>query len=270
MLPVRRIQKNSMAMIDLSLVREGEGLDRMGFSDLCLIQDPRQFCYGIDAVLLAVFTAQHSRRMGKMMEMGCGNGAVSLIVSHKLPKRQITAVECQAGAADLARRNVQLNGLDNRISVWETDILDLDAGSEFDVIFSNPPYVSRKESMMNANHSMRIARHETSATLQDFLQQGKHCLKSRGELFLVHRINRLAELIELACAEKLEPKLLQTVSPGPGREPNLVLIKLVRDGGRDLRVLPELHVRDARGAYTGEIKKSMKKIEFQLVLGDNE
>ncbi|MGI6722488.1 MAG: tRNA1(Val) (adenine(37)-N6)-methyltransferase [Anaerovoracaceae bacterium] len=241
-----------------------ERIDEIGFGGLRLIQDPQEFCYGVDAVLLAGFAADNCGTCRSIVELGAGNGAVSLILCHKTDAGSITAVEVQPGAAALAARNAALNGLQDRMHVLNTDIKVMDTERlKCDVVVTNPPYMEGGRGVTNPESPRHVARHETTASLRDFFAAAGRLLPDGGQLFMVHRPARLTDIISIAREYELEPKIMRMVSPSPGNGANIVLLKCVRGGGRELKVLPELYVRDDNGEYTEEIKLIYEKQEEQ-------
>ncbi|MEA4923446.1 MAG: methyltransferase [Eubacteriaceae bacterium] len=238
-------------------LHSGERQDDIGFGNLRLIQRPEDFCYGIDAVLLADFAARNCCRPEAAAELGTGNGAAALMFCHKSSVLRIVAYEVQSSAALLAERNVRMNGLEDRIEIKGRDIMDTapaDRGA-FDAVITNPPYMEKSTGITNADSAKHIARHETTASLEDFIRIGGEMLKPGGSLFLVHRPLRLADIFVFGRSAGMEPKLMRLVAPSEGKEPNIVLVKLTKGGGRELRIMPQLYVREANGRYSDEIEE---------------
>lgn len=266
----------------------GERPDEIGFGGLRLIQGTG-FRYGVDAVLLASFAAGETGGKGtskrthpvQICDLGCGNGIVSLVLTHKIPTSHITGVEVRQSEAKRAMENAALNQLSERFQVICSDVLDLmiakpeasaeGAGSSanglsvmeasFDAVVMNPPYFRRGGAIPNAASDKYIARHETTATLEDFLGVAARLLPKGGDLFLVHRPDRLVDICTAMRAQDLEPKELQMVAPRPGEKPNILLIHGIRGAGSELRVLPEICVRDENGAYTTMIHRLYERIQ---------
>ncbi|MEG0156772.1 MAG: methyltransferase [Anaerovoracaceae bacterium] len=238
-------------------IEEGERVDEMGFGSLQLIQKPEDFCYGIDAVILADFAARGANPGAKIADLGTGTGAIPLILSEKIPLSELIAVEVQPDSARRAERNVQLNQLSHRIRVIPSDILAIP--SEYfgtrDIVVSNPPYTAGGGGIQGKNRAKAIARHETTAKLRDFLQISAKLLKEKGDLYMVHRPARLVDLLFYGREAGLEAKELRMVAPAAGKSANIVLLHYVKNGGRELWTLPELQVYDEKGNYTEEIRK---------------
>lgn len=241
-----------------SWLKEGERKDKIGFGHLELIQQPKEFCYGIDAVLLAAFA--QVKPGARVADLGTGTGIIPLILSHKTQADEIIGVEIQEGSYDRAERNIRLNGLTGRVKIIHSDVKGLlDGGqvlrSSFDVVVSNPPYVKGKEGLTNQNQAKAMARHETTASLPDFICTAAALLKDRGDFYLVHRPSRLVDICVICREHRLEPKDLRMVSPTRSQKPNIVLLHCVKYGGTELNVLAPLSVYDEEGRYTAEIEE---------------
>ncbi|QOX65575.1 tRNA1(Val) (adenine(37)-N6)-methyltransferase [Anoxybacterium hadale] len=245
------------------LLKDGERIDEIGFGNLRLIQKPEDFCYGIDAVLLATF-AQVKKR-GRAVDLGTGTGIIPLILSHRTEASELVGVEIQKDSYERGLRNISLNDLSERVSIINTDIKlltkdkKLSPGS-FDTVLSNPPYVSGNGGLKNKMAAKTIARHETTAGLADFIREAALLLKDRGDFYLVHRPNRLVDICTLSRKNKLEPKELMFVSPNRTAAPNILLLHCVKNGRPELKFLDPLFVYDEEGNYTEEILKRYERI----------
>lgn len=244
--------------------KELETMDSIGFGGMKLIQG-NGFRYGVDAVLLAGFTAGETggrgmkrRKAPHILELGCGNGIVSVILSHKIPESTLLGVEIQAEEAERACRNVKLNCLDKRIQIREADVVSLGETvlhKKFNAVVTNPPYFRRGGAIPNDASAKYIARHETSADLDAFIRAAAAQLDRDGELFMVHRPDRLVDICCSMRAQGLEPKELQMVMPFPETKPNILLVHGVKGGNSELRVLPPIHVRETDGRYSDLIQR---------------
>ena len=238
----------------------GERIDDMGFDSLYLIQKPDDFCYGIDAVLLADFAKL--KHNAHVVDLGTGTGAIPLILSRKYQKARIIGVEIQNDACERAVRSVELNGLSERITIFRADVKELSGvlpQGTFDAVLSNPPYNSQGDALQSESEAKRIARHETTATLEDFMAAAAELLKDRGEFYLVHRPARLVDIFTVGRALRLEPKEIRFVHPSVSKAPNIVLVKCVKNGGAELRFREPLYVYDKDGGYTEEVKRIYEK-----------
>jgi len=250
------------------VINKGERLDRIGFGDLEIIQMPTDFCYGIDAVILADFASKvvvgkgvrQKCKVQRVMDLGTGTGIVPLILSHKTEIMEIYGLEIQEASVDRGRRSVELNGLEKRIEILHGDVLNLLENDErklkgtFDLVVSNPPYVAIASGIKNANSPKHIARQETTASLDDFVATGAELLRDKGHFVMVHRPSRLADLIFSMKNYGIEPKTLRFVSPIGDKPPNILLIHGIKNGGSELEIMMPLIVYERPSEYSKEIR----------------
>ncbi len=235
-------------------LKENERLDELQRNGYRIIQNPEKFCFGMDAVLLSGFA--RAREGDKVLDLGTGTGIIPILMAAKTKAFHFTGLEIQAESADMARRSVALNGLEERISVAEGDIKEagtLFGAASFDVITCNPPYMIGQHGLTNPDTPKAVARHEILCTLEDVVGQAAKLLCPGGNFFMVHRPFRLAEIIALLCRYKLEPKRMQLVYPFIDKEPNMVLIEANRGGKPRMRVEKPLIVYKEPGVYMPEI-----------------
>ncbi len=238
-----------------------ERIDSIGFGNLKLIQQPEEFCYGVDAVILADFAAGCRPRTA--IDLGTGTGVIPLILSAKTDAETVVGLEVQQASFERACRNVELNGLSGRLKMLHGDAADRAvtgrlleaAGAEegVDLVTCNPPYMVSGNALGSANSAKAIARQESTANLDDFIAAAAGLLKRRGHFYMVHRPSRLVDIICSLRSHRLEPKELRMVAPKPGTEPNIVLIHAIKEAGAELKVLTTLFVHEAGGEYTKEI-----------------
>lgn len=245
------------------LLKDGERIDEIGFGNLRLIQKPEDFCYGIDAVLLATFA--EVKKGGRAVDFGTGTGIIPLILSHRTEAAELVGIEIQKDSYERGLRNIALNGLADRVRLINSDVKELikekklTPGS-FDAVLSNPPYVSGNGGLKNKMAAKTIARHETTAGLEDFLKEASLLLKDRGDFYLVHRPNRLVDICTLSRKYKLEPKEMMFVCPNRMAAPNILLLHCVKYGRPELKFLDPLFVYDEEGNYTEDIMKRYERI----------
>ena len=239
--------------------------DETGFGKIGIFQAPEEFCYGVDAVLLADFASQAAqRRKGcKIMDLGTGTGIVPLILSHKTDAVYIGGLEVQEHSFSLVEKNIAHNGLEDRIFGFHGDVscfAEADAmAGQFDVVTTNPPYFVGGGGISSKNPAKSIARHETTGALEDFVRLAAKLLKDKGEFYMVHRPSRLVDICETCRKYKLEPKELRFVSGKPMEKPNILLVHCVKHGNAELRILEPLAVHNDDGSYTNEILKIYEK-----------
>lgn len=232
----------------------GERIDELQRNGHRIIQDPTRFCFGMDAVLLSSFAK--AKRGERVLDLGCGNGVIPILMSAKTAAEQFVGLEIQEKSADLARRSVSLNGLDDKIEIVTGDIreaVDIFGAASFHVITMNPPYMTKDHGLVNPEDAKAIARHEITCTLEEMIAKASGLLKFKGRFYMVHRPFRLAEIMSLMVKYQLEPKRMRLVYPFAEKEPNMVLIEGLRGGKSRLTVEKPLIVYKEPGVYTDEI-----------------
>lgn len=235
-------------------LREGERLDDLQIKGYQIIQDPKRFCFGMDAVLLSGFT--RVRKDGRVLDLGTGTGIIPILLAAKTEASYIAGLEIQEESVGMARRSVSLNQLDGRIEIIQGDIkeaADIFSAASFDVITSNPPYMTNQHGLANPYEPKNIARHEVLCTLEDVVKAAARLLKPGGSFFMIHKPFRLAEIMGVLMAYKLEPKRMRLVHPYVDKEPNMVMIEAVRGGRSRITIEPPLIVYREPGVYTDEI-----------------
>ncbi|MDO4313019.1 MAG: tRNA1(Val) (adenine(37)-N6)-methyltransferase [Eubacteriales bacterium] len=236
------------------LIHQGERLDDLQTGGYYLIQDPRRFCFGIDAVLLSSFALVKKRE--RALDLGTGTGIIPILLEAKNDGEFYAGLEIQEESADMARRSVRYNGLEEKIQITTGDIkeaADIYGAASFDVITVNPPYMIGEHGVKNVNEAKYIARHEVLCTLEDVLKQSAKLLKEKGRFYMVHRPFRLPEILKSMCECGIEPKRMQLVHPYVEKEPNMVLIEGFKGGRPRMRVEPPLIVYEKDGSYTKEV-----------------
>lgn len=233
---------------------EGERLDDLQRNHLKLIQNPAKFCFGMDAVLLSGFAKV--RQQESCLDLGTGTGIIPILLSAKTEGKQFVGLEIQPESADMARRSVEGNGIGDRVQIVTGDIKEashLFGAASFEVVTSNPPYMTGGHGLINGSEARTIARHEVLCSLSDIARETSKVLKSGGRFYMVHRPFRLAEIIRELSAAGLEPKRMRLIYPFVDKEPNMVLVEAVKGGRPRMTVEPPLIVYKAPGEYTQEI-----------------
>lgn len=237
----------------------GERIDETGFSDLKLIQKPDEFCYGVDAVILADFASK--KKATRIVDLGTGTGIVPIILSHKTNAEYIYGIEYQEASFDRAKRNIVLNGLENRLEFINANVAEFDGLKEWaDAVTTNPPYMVSKGAITNENTAKTIARHETVGSLDDFVRCAAGILKNKGDFYMVHRPSRLVDIFAICRKYRLEPKEIRFVAPRKGESPNIVLVHCTKNGGAELKILEDLYVYEESGVYSEEIQRIYERI----------
>ena len=229
----------------------------LGYKDLKIIQDNEMFNFSLDSVLLPNFVTLN-KNITKVLDIGCGNAPIPLILSTKTDAN-ITGVEIQEEVYEMAVDSVKLNNKQNQINIINKDINDYYKEIEtdtFDVITCNPPFFKYIEtSNINKNEYKTIARHEVKLNLNQLFNIAKKLLKNNGVIAIVHRPERLVEIIEEMKKNNIEPKRVQFVYPKKNMEANIMLIEGSKNGKPGLKILPPLYTHLDNGDYTEEVKK---------------
>ena len=226
-----------------------------------IMQDNEMFNFSLDSVLLPNFVTLN-KKITKIMDIGCGNAPIPLILS-TLTSAKIYGVEIQKNSFDLAKESVEINGLSGRIEIINEDINEYYKNIEsdsFDVITCNPPYFKVNEnSNFNLSEYKTIARHEIMLDLERLFKIAKKLLKNNGNIAIVHRPERLIDIIEEMRKNNIEPKRIQFVYPKKDSNANILLVEGTKNGKLGIKILPPLYSHDKNGEYTEEIKKYFEK-----------
>lgn len=233
---------------------EQERLDDLHRNGYSIIQNPAKFCFGMDAVLLSGFANVKAGETA--IDLGTGTGIIPILLEAKTQGAYFTGLEIQPESADMAKRSVAYNHLENKIDIEIGNIKDASAqfgASSFHVVTTNPPYMTGQHGLTNPNEAKAIARHEILCTLEDVIRESARLLKPRGRFYMVHRPFRLSEIMCLMHQYGLEPKRMRLVHPFIDKEPNMVLIEGLRGGKPRITVEKPLIVYKEPGVYTDEI-----------------
>lgn len=240
------------------LVKENEVLnDLLGYEGLKIIQEPGRFNFSLDSTLLAHFV-KINKYSNRFIDLCTGNAPIPLMLTLRTTA-PIDAVELQPDSADQAQRSVEINNLTEQIKIYQTDLIGIHeqlGTGLYDVLTCNPPYFKvGPESNLNKNDALTMARHEVACTLDDIVKEASLLLRSGGHLAMVHRPDRLVELVETLKKYRFEPKRLRFIYPRLGKEANGVLIEGVLHGKMGgLRLESPLIVYEGETAnYTQEI-----------------
>ena len=234
-------------MVELKQDERLDDLERNGYK---IIQNPNKFCFGMDAVLLSGFA--QVKKGETVLDMGTGTGIIPILLEAKTEGKHFTGLEIQEESADMARRSVAYNHLEERIDIVTGDIKtasDLFQKASFDVITSNPPYMTNSHGIKNPEAPKAIARHEVLCTFDDLAREASRLLRPGGRFYLIHRPFRLVEIFQTLTAYKLEPKRMQLVHPFIDKEPNMVMIEAVRGGKSMIKIEEPLIVYKEPGVY---------------------
>ncbi len=243
------------------ILKENERIDDLEYKDLKIIQNEKGFCFGIDSVLLSDF-AKDIRNNSIVLDLGTGTGILGILLCGKTNLAKIYGIEVQENVAEMANRSIKLNNLENRFEIINDNIKNLEKyfkENSIDAIVSNPPYKKENSGLQNESEAKLISRHEITASLEDFIKMSSKLLKSNCSLYMVHRPERLSELICLLSKYHLEPKKLRMVQSYSDSNPKLLLIKATKNAKSFLNIENPLIVYNHDGSYTDEIFKIYNK-----------
>lgn len=245
-------------MKDNPELKPNERIDHLDSQGIQIIQSSEVFAFSLDAVLLADFVRPNHRRRLQTVDLCAGNGAIALFMHRKLGGK-VTAVELQPRLADMAKRSVILNQLQDRYRVLQADVNDIYSylpKDSADIVTCNPPYFkSLPTSQKNPNHYLALARHELTINLAQVVDKMAGLLKMNGKGYLVHRPERLPEILMELVNHRLQPKRLRFIYPKAGKESNMVLIECIKDGKPGGTIIdPPFIVGDDNGNYTPAVQ----------------
>lgn len=236
-------------------LKENEIIDDLEFNNLKIIQNKNWFKFGIDSVLLSDF-AKSIKNNSEVIDIGTGTGIISILLTGKTNLAHITGIEIQKEVADMASRSVLLNNLENKMSVINDNIKNIEKYfglNTIDAIVTNPPYQKNNTGLQNEDEKKLISRHEIKCTLEDIIQKSFRILKDKGEFYMVHRPERLVDTMYLMRKYKIEPKNLRFVYSKVTEKPTLILIKGVKNANEFLKTEKPLIIYNEDGSYTKEI-----------------
>ena len=243
-------------------LKENERIDDLEFKGLQIIQNEKGFCFGIDSVLLSDF-AKNIKRGSKVLDLGTGTGIIPILLCGKTELKEVIGVEIQKEVSNMAKRSSILNNLQDRFKVINENILSLNnlyKKQTSDVIVTHPPYKRKSTGIVNEEEKKIISRHETTANLEDFIKISRDLLKDKGEFYMVHRPERLVDILSLLRYYKIEPKEIRFVYSNINKQPKLILIKGIKNAKPFLKVNKNLYIYDENGNYTKEILEIYNKI----------
>jgi len=246
-------------MHDIELLFHGERVDDLVINQLKIIQSESEFCFSLDAILLAHFATV--KQGATVVDLGTGTGVIALLLATR-GVGHVTGLEVSPSMAAMAMRSVMLNRLEDQVAIIQGDLCKvkekLPAGN-YDLVVSNPPYRPVGGGFMSPNDRVAMARHEVTATLQDVVNAAKYLVKTRGRFAMVHLPERMSEILVAMSQAGLEPKRLQLVHSTMNKKPKMLLIEGIRAGKPGLEVLPPLVVYKSDGSYSDEIQKYYKE-----------
>lgn len=245
---------------------DDERVDDLQYKGLKLIQKRKGFCFGVDAVLLANFA--DIRKKDRVLDIGTGTGIIAVLIAAKTAALKVVGLEIQEQMSEMAQRSVKLNHLENKLEIVCGDVknaISLFGPSSFNAIVTNPPYMNKGGGLLNPSDTMAVSRHEILCTLEDVISTAGRLLVPGGRFAMVHRPDRLADIIYLMRSYGVEPKFLRFVHPSPYKKPNMVLVQGMRGGKPQLKVMDPLYVYDETGRYSREIDEIYQRGEVSEI-----
>jgi len=229
----------------------------LGYKNLKIYQNANMFNFSLDSVLLPNFVTIN-KNIKNILDIGCGNAVIPLILSTKT-SASILGVEIQKDVYNLAKKSVELNNLSDQINIINEDIniIAKDLKTEtFDIITCNPPFFKiEKDSHLNKSDYKTIARHELTLNITQLIEISRKLLKNKGVLAIVHRPERMIEIIDVMKKNGIEPKKIQLIYPGKNKDANILLIEGTKNGNKGLKILPSIFSHEENGDYTDQVKK---------------
>lgn len=245
----------------MNIVRDDETLDDLQLKGIKIIQKKNGFRFGVDAVLLANFS--NVKKNARVIDLCSGTGIIPFILSGKTEAKNIVGIEIQEEFVEMSNRTSTINSLEDRVNFINEDLTNikfLKTMEKAEVVTVNPPYKLQNTGIININDKNAIARHEICCTLEDVIIAARILLKDNGRFFMVHRPERIVDILTLMRKHKIEPKRIKLVHPKPDKAPNIVLIEGQRDGGSFFKFEDPLYVHMEDGSYSEEIKKIYSSI----------
>lgn len=245
-----------------------ETVDEILDGSLKIRQSKRGYRFNLDSLMLAHFVSLRPRSVN--MDLGCGNGVIALVLAKRYPLTHWTGLEIQEGQASLSHKNVEQNGLDQRVEIVLGDAREVKrnfTAHSFDNVIFNPPYRKLSSGRINPLQEKAIARHEIKGSLADFLNASKYLLKPAGRVFTIYPAKRLIELVVLFRKNNIEPKRMKLVFSDAVSDAEFVLVE-GRSGSREeLKMEPALYIYKEPQKYTQDMKNIFSELAFPPAAG---
>jgi len=238
------------------MLKEEERIDLIQKNGFGIIQNKKWFSYGIDAVLISNYVEINDQDI--VLDLGTGTGIIPLLISLRHNPSKIIAVEKQQEVCQMAMRSVEMNQLTDLVQLKCIDVNRLSEhvkSNSVDVVVTNPPYFAKGNALTNDVSIKAASRHETTSDLEMFIKASSLALRDKGRFYMVHRPMRLVDIFYYCRLYNLEPKTIQYIYPHVEKTPNIVLIKCVKNGNKELKYQDNIYVYDEDRNYTDQIKE---------------
>ena len=230
-----------------------ERLEDLQLDGLKIYQDPELYTFTSDAVILANFVnAKHS---DVVYDLGTGSGIIAILVAYKTRPKKVIGIELQSELARLAQKSVKFNHLEELVEIKNEDMLELTGAGEADIVVCNPPYKKRASALINPNESLAIARHEIKIDLEGIIKAAAFLLDNKGRFAMVHRPDRMIEILNVMQKYDIEPKRIRFVYPKINRDSHVLLVEGMYKGKKGLKIEPPLYAHNEDGSYSNEVRK---------------
>jgi tRNA1Val (adenine37-N6)-methyltransferase len=247
--------------MEKDLRQAGETLEGLLNGSMKILQKKRGYRFSLDALLLAHFI--RLKGSGPAVEFGTGSAVIPLILQRRFGQKKIIGIEIQENLADMARRSIRMNEMEDRIEIIAGDVREIRTICKprtCSVVFFNPPYRKAASGKINADTEKALARHEIKGSLGDFLAAARYILKAAGSVFVIYPARRLVELLQRMRLNGMEPKRVRMVHTKACSEGSFVLAEGVKEAGEQLEIMPPLFIYDEKGWYTEEMMALFREI----------
>lgn len=242
-------------------IQVDERIDDLDLKGLKIIQNPKWFCFGVDAVLLSSFAVVKYK--DRVVDLGTGTGIIPLLVYGKYNPKEIVGVEIQSEVAEMAQRSINMNELGDIIKIHKGDIKNSPkelGGNAFDVVLSNPPYKKANTGIISSIDTKAISRHELLINLDELVASAAKLLRDGGKFYMIHRPERLKDIILSLDRNKFAPKRMKFVHSRVKDKPSMILIEAVKGGGDFLKIEEPIYVYNDDETYSNEILRMYGKV----------